>query len=516
MSQPDVAPPDDESQEPTPLPGWVLVLARPVGPCVALAVFWALSSQTQLPYEACATAGVATLVAMWWMTEAVPLPVTALLPLALFPLLGVYPDRATAMKRAAAPYADPSIFLFFGGFLLALAIEKWGLHRRFALLTLAVVGTRPAAILAGFLAATAFISMWISNTATTLMMLPIALSIVQLVESHSARRDSGTTEDGRRFSTSLLLAVAYAASIGGCMTLIGTPPNVAFRGFVVREGMTIDFGRWMLFATPLAIVYLVLCWVLFTRWMFPVRLREVAGGAEFVQAQLRKLGPVSRGEMLVLLVFATTATAWIFHQPLAAWGEAHGWTWLTRFDDPTIAMLAGVALFLIPVNSSFNEFLLDWQTASKIPWGVLLIFGGGLSLAAAIEETRLAAFLGAQLVVLGGMPTPLLLAFLCLGIIFFSELTSNLATVVTLMPIVHTLAIELDMDPLLLLTPCALSASYAFMLPAGTPPNAIAYGTGRVTMREMMRAGFLLNLAGGLLIPLAMYTLGRWLLGVRI
>jgi sodium-dependent dicarboxylate transporter 2/3/5 len=522
MSQPDPQELSGEHELATtaPFAQTVSRVGRYLGPALAVVVVLLLRADSSVSYEAAATAGLATLMAIWWMTEAVPLAVTALLPLALLPALGIYGEPTKTnnpIKIAAAPYAEPSIFLFLGGFFIALAVERWGLHRRFALLTLLTVGTRPAAIVGGFLLATAFLSMWISNTATTLMMLPIALSIVKLVEE----RQDGNGEaalsktDAHRFAAALILAVAYAASIGGCATLVGTPPNTYFRAFAQENGIHIDFGRWMLFGTPVALVYLVLCWWLLTTWIFPVKFRSVAGGEAFIRQQLASLGGMSRGEWTVLIVFLLTALGWIAREPLASALPGAAGQLMKRLDDASIAMLASVALFLLPIDPRRGVFALDWKTAMRAPWDVLLMFGGGLSLSEAIKTTKLADYFGSQLASLDVLPTPLLVSILCLAIIFFSELTSNVATIATVLPIVYKLAGQLEVDPLLLMVPCALSASYAFMLPAGTPPNAIAYGTGRVTMAEMMRAGFWLNLAGGLLIPLATYVLGRWVLGIE-
>jgi sodium-dependent dicarboxylate transporter 2/3/5 len=512
--------PGSELSTTAPFAQQVARAGRWLGPALATLVFLLLQRDANVAYEAAVTAGVAVLMAVWWMTEAVPLAVTALLPLALLPALGVYgePSRTNnPIRIAAASYAEPSIFLFLGGFFIALAVERWGLHRRFALLTLLSVGTRPAAIVGGFLLATAAISMWISNTATALMMLPIALSIVKLVEERPdpllepalARRDA------HRFAASLMLAVAYASSIGGCATLVGTPPNIYFRAFAAENGIQLSFGRWLLFAAPVAAVYLLLCWWLLTRWIFPVQFREVAGGEVFLRQQFAALGRISRGEWTVLLVFLGTALAWIAHEPLSAVLPGTAGRWLRRLDDTSIAMIAAVALFLLPIDARRGVFALDWKTAMRAPWDVLLMFGGGLSLSEAIRITKLADYLGSHLALLGELPLPVLLAALSLAIIFFSELTSNVATIATVLPIVYRLAGELDVDPLLLMVPCTLSASYAFMLPAGTPPNAIAYASGRVTMAEMMRGGFWLNVAGGVLIPLATATLGRWVLGIR-
>jgi sodium-dependent dicarboxylate transporter 2/3/5 len=349
------------------------------------------------------------------------------------------------------------------------------------------------------------------------MMLPIALSIAKLVESRpDPALDAHTAQgDAHRFAASLMLAVAYASSIGGCVTLVGTPPNIWFRGYAADAGLVIDFGRWMLFAAPLAAVYLVLCWWLLSRVLLRVRIGAVAGGAAYVQQELKSLGNVSRGEWIVFMVFLLTAIAWIAHEPLSQRVPGTLGQWLGRLDDASIAILAGVVLFLIPVDVKRLRFALDWKTASKAPWDVLLMFGGGLSLSEAIKFTKFADYLGVKLAMLGDLPTPLLVSLLCLAIIFFSELTSNLATIATVLPIIHKLAEKLELDPLLVMVPCAVSASYAFMLPSGTPPNAIAYASGRVKMSEMIRAGFWLNLAGGILIPLATYTVGRWILGIK-
>jgi solute carrier family 13 (sodium-dependent dicarboxylate transporter), member 2/3/5 len=489
-------------------------IGRWAGPLLGVFAFGMLARDVRVSDEAAATGGLATWMAVWWMTEAVPLGITALLPLALLPLLGVYgePSRTNhPIKIAAAPYADPAIFLFLGGFFLALSVERWGLHRRVALLTRSAVGAKPAAIVGGFIAATALLSMWISNTATALMMLPIALSIVKLIEENGRQnRPAADATDTHHFAASLALAVAYAASIGGCVTLVGTPPNTYFRGFAHDNGFEIDFGRWMLFSAPLALLYLVLCWWLLTRWVFPVKFAAVAGGKELLRRELAALGPMTRGEWIVLVVFLCTAAAWISHGPLgdALPGAAGGM--VRRLDDASIAILASIVLFVLPVDRRRGLFALDSQAISRVPWQVLLMFGGGLSLSEAIRRTELADYLGGQLALLGMLPTPVLLVLMCLAINFFTELTSNVATIATVLPIVLKLAGQLDLDPMFLMIPCTLSASYAFMLPAGTPPNAIAYGTGRVSIGEMMRAGVCLNLLGALLVPLAVYTLG-WL-----
>jgi sodium-dependent dicarboxylate transporter 2/3/5 len=405
--------------------------------------------------------------------------------------------------------------------MIALAIEKWGLHRRMALLTLLAVGTSPSRLVGGFLLATGFVSMWISNTATAVMMLPIGLSIVHLLTDHlnaasSNEGDQPASTDAANFATSLLLAIAYAASLGGFATLIGTPPNVYFAGYMRSHGLPIDFGRWMLFATPLSLVYLLIAWLLLTRVLFPVRLRQISGGHELIQAEYQKLGPVSRGEWIVLAVFLCTAALWIAREPLAKW------TWfaahvplIKSVDDSLVAMAGAIALFLIPVDPARHLFALDWKTAVKLPWGVLLLFGGGLSLAAALGDSGLARWIGQQVGVLGRLPTFWQIVLIVALIVFSGELTSNLAAVVALMPILFEVAGGLKVDPLLLCVPAVVAASCGFMLPVATPPNAIVFGAGYIKLGQMVRAGFLLDLVAVVLIPIFTYLVGGAVLGIK-
>ena len=536
------------------------------GPMLAAAAFFLLPwLDPSLPHAAVATAALTALMATWWMTEAIPLEATALLPLVMLPLLGVYstplavgdvvlvrplktsarivaiekqqatvavklPDgdreytlavkdlaKDSAIKRAAAAYADPAIFLFLGGFLIALAIEKWGLHRRMALLTILAVGTQPARLVGGFVLATGLISMWISNTATTVMMLPIGLSVIGLLQTRFDA--SGTDTDktaSSNFATSLLLGLAYASSIGGFATLIGTPPNVFFAGYMRDRGVPIDFGHWMLFAAPLSLVYLWLCWWLLTHWLFPIRMKEIPGGRELIGGELAKLGRVSRGEWIVLVVFLCTAGMWIFRESLAKLPELVRWfPALRSIDDSVVAMTAALALFLIPVHPSKGHFALDWRTASRVPWGVLLLFGGGMSLAAAITDSGLATWIGSQVSVLGDLPPLVQVVFVVTLIVFTGELTNNLSAVVALLPILFEIAVGLKIDPMLLCVPAVVAASCGFMLPVATPPNAIVFGGGHLKMRQMVRAGWWLDLAAIALVPLATYTLGKWALGIE-
>jgi solute carrier family 13 (sodium-dependent dicarboxylate transporter), member 2/3/5 len=484
-----------------------------VGPILALVVFlWLPHGEGGLPDAARACGGVATLMAVWWMTEALPLEATALLPLVLLPLAGVYSENA--FKRAAAPFADPAIFLFLGGFLIALAIERWGLHRRIALLTLLAVGTSPARLIGGFMLATALISMWISNTATTVMMLPIGLSVVHLLSDrleHPRNATEGVPYHAGNFAVCLLLGIAYAASLGGFATLVGTPPNVFFKGFMSGRDVEIDFWRWMLFATPLSFVYLLLAWLLMTRILFPLGQVSIPGGRQLIRDELARLGPMSRGEWTVLVVFLGTAGLWM----------AGGWlrnnvASLKVLDDYLIAMIGALVLFMIPVDPARHVFALDWKTAVRLPWGVLLLFGGGLSLAQALTESGLAQWIGQQVAVLRGLPTLLQIVLIVAIIVFSGELTNNLSAVVALLPILFEVAVGMQLDPLLFCVPAAVAASCGFMLPVATPPNAIVFGTGHMRLGQMVRAGFWLDLLAVVLIPLFTYVAGNAVLGIRM
>ena len=495
-----------------PVARWGLFL----GPLLSAATYIALDFVVQSPGEppitqpARATAAVGVLMALWWITEAIPLEATALLPLVLFPLMRATPS----VEVAAAPYADDSIFLYLGGFFLALAVEKWGLHRRLALLTLLAVGTSPRRLVGGFMLATAFISMWISNTATTLMMLPIGLSVIHLLSDKLAPNDGGAENslakrDVANLATLVLLGIAYAASIGGMGTLIGTPPNAFFKGFLEERGIAIGFGRWMLFAVPFCGVFLLLSWLVLTSWLFPIGVRTIPGGRELIRKELVQLGVLSRGEWIVLVVFLAAASLWVSREWLVQW------TWLTArlpalpaLSDPVIAMAAALVLFMTPVDWRRGRFALDWQSASRVPWGVLLLFGGGLSLAAAMTATRLDSWLGGQMQALAVLPLALLVVVVVIGVVLFSELASNLATATALLPVLFGVAQGLKLDPLTLCLPAILAASCGFMLPVATPPNAIVFGTGHISMRQMMRAGLWLDLIGIALVPLAVWLLG--------
>jgi sodium-dependent dicarboxylate transporter 2/3/5 len=431
-----------------------------------------------------ATCAVAVWMATWWLSEAVEIYVTALLPLVLLPLLG-----ATSMQAAAAPYAHHLIFLFMGGFLIGLSMQRWGLHRRIALGALRLAGDRPARIVGAFMAVTAFLSMWVSNTATAVMMLPVATSVIELVDT-SAKDDAPST---RSFALCLLLGIAYSASIGGIGTPIGTPPNLFLASFMKANlGREVSFVRWMLLALPLLAVFLPLTWLLLTHVLHPIRMRRIEGASELVRRAHDALGPPSTGEKITLAVFTAAAALWMT-RPLLASLEIGGAKPLAGLSDAGIAMLAALVLFVSPVSRRKGAFVLDWDTAVKLPWGILILFGGGLSLAAAIESVGLGEFFGAQVGALAGTPSWIVVLVVVTGIVFLTELTSNTATTATLIPILAALAPGLGIDPVLLIVPAAIAASCAFMLPVATPPNAIIFGSGRVTIPQMSRVGFWLN-----------------------
>jgi len=469
-----------------------------VGPLLALAVLAALPSTytdltgavVPLSWAARATAAVALWMAVWWLTEAIEIYATALIPLVALPILG-----ATPMKAAAAPYGNELIFLFMGGFLVGLTMERWNLHRRLGLYALRLAGDRPAAIVGAFIAVTALLSMWISNTATAVMMLPVGMSVIDLLDEQL-----GEAPEARRFALCLLLGIAYGASIGGIGTPIGTPPNLILAGFMQANlGIDLGFVRWMAIALPLLAVLLPVTWLLLTRVLYPLPSHRLEGGRALVAKSLAELGAVTSAERRTLTVFLVVAVLWIARRPLSGM-EFAGAQPLAGLTDAGIGMFAALVLFVTPAGGGSRERLLVWRTAVRLPWGVLILFGGGLSLAAAIQANGLGEWLGAQVAGLSGTPPWIVVLGVVTGIVFLTELTSNTATTATLVPILAALAPGLGIDPVLLIVPAAIAASCAFMLPVATPPNAIIFGSGRITIPEMSRAGFWLNWIGVALI----------------
>ena len=503
------------------------------GPVLAVLAYVLLRpgdlTETALTESGRRVAAVTVLMAIWWLTEALPLAATALVPIVVMPLLGVI-----ELKAIAVPYASDIIFLFAGGLLLGLAMERWGLHRRIALITLAIVGTRPTMLIGGFMLATAVMSMWVSNTATAVMMMPIAISVITLVFSRlgsgqemmtagGALHDVDAAAPGRNFAVCLLLGVAYAASIGGVGTLIGTPPNALLAGFASETaGLEITFVGWLWIGVPFVAIFLPISWLLMTRFILPVRIREIPGGRQFIQDELSNLGPMSPGEWATFLVFCSAALLWVREPILAIVGwfvRLEGTTVgliAGRLSDAGIAMLAGLALFIIPVSFRRREFVMDWEHASRLPFEILILFGGGLALATSISSTGLDAYIGSLFAALAGAPDFLIVLIVCAGMIFLTELTSNTAVTATFLPILYAAAPEMGVHPLMLLIPATIAASCGFMLPMGTPPNAIAFSTGHVTIPLMAKTGFWLNIAGIIVITLMMYFLGEVLLGIEM
>ena len=493
------------------------------GPIAGLVCYWLLPVRysagpdqwVEFTEAGRATLGVMVWMASWWLTEAVDIEATALLPIVTFPLLGIAP-----LGKVLPPYAADVIFLFMGGFIIGLAIERWGLDRRIAFFTLRLVGARPGAIVGGFMAVTAFLSMWVSNTACAAMMAPIALSVVDLVVR--GRTGTGLKECGgipeelvqeRKFAMGLLLCIAYAASIGGIATIIGSPPNgIAVRYIRQAFDKELTFLDWLLIGGPFTLVFLPIAWLLVTRVLFRTQLDEIPGGRRHFDDEYKKLGPLTRGEKTVLAVFATTAVLWIA-SPLLKGVRVAGATPLVGLSDAGIAMLAALALFLLPVDRSKGIRAMNWATAAKLPWGVLMLFGGGLTLATAIEANGVSKFLGNLSRDLAGLPPILVLLVITTMTVFLSELTSNTAQVATMVPVLSAMAPAIGMNPYVLIFACTLGASSAYMMPVGTPPNAIVFGTGLEPLAQMMKAGFWLNLAGILvitaLVTLLYVTLGR-------
>ena len=464
--------------------------------CVAVLLLPAPEGMSE---QAWRTTAVATLMAIWWVSEAVPIAATALVPLVLFAPLGILP-----LNDAASAYGNPVIFLFMGGFIVALAMERWELHRRIAISVVRAMGVRPDRLVLGVMLATGFVSMWVSNTATAVMMLPIALSLVRLQRPDG--RPAADAEE-RNFAVNLLLAVAYAASIGGLGTLIGTPPNALLAGYMLESyGIQIGFGQWMLVGVPLVAVMLPLAWLLLTRVIYPLRSQEIPGGRAALDAEYRKLGPVSPAEKRIAIIFLVTATLWVTRPLLGPY--------VPGLDDAGIAVAAALATFLIPAGRGQRP-LMDWKTAERLPWGALVLYGGGLALAAAVTDSGLAGWIGESVQGFGWSALAMVLT-VTVAMIFLTELTSNTATAAAFLPLVTSMAVGLGESPFLLAVPAVIAASCGFMMPVGTPPNAIVYASGHVTMPQMARAGVWLNLACVVAIVAVMYAVGLRVFGVEL
>jgi sodium-dependent dicarboxylate transporter 2/3/5 len=446
----------------------------------------------------------------WWITEALPMPVVALLPLILFPLL-----KINTLENTAAPYANPVIFLFMGGFMLGLAIEKWNLHRRIALNIVRITGTSGNRIVLGFILATGLLSMWLSNTATTMMMFPIALSVIHVMKEN--HRGEGSFAN---FSLTIMLAIAYASNIGGIATIIGTPPNVAYVNYIDKKyGYTIGFVDWMLICTPLSILLLICLYWVMVKLLFPNRIKSDLTTRQLIRDEITQLGPLSVAEKRVLFIFAGTALLWITRDIINKIQSA------VVLDDTIIAVMCAVALFICPAgvtnpgnavadDEEKGDAILQWKDTGKMAWGILLLFGGGISLANALEKAGLITQMGVWLAQFSGNGF-LLVFIITLISLFLSEVMSNVAQVIVFAPVVSSLADALGMDPLLLGVPMTLGASCAGMLPMGTPPNAIVFSSGHIKLKQMTKAGFAMNIVAVILITLFSWFLLPHLMKIK-
>jgi sodium-dependent dicarboxylate transporter 2/3/5 len=454
------------------------------------------------------TGAVTALMAIWWVSEALPIAATALVPIVAFPLLGI-----SSTRDACAPYADPTNLFFLGGLMLAAAVERWGLHRRLALHVMHRLGGSPRQLVLGFMTATALISMWTSNAATTMMMLPIALAVIEHFESR--RLDTRAA-----FAPALMLAVAYAASIGGVGTLVGTPPNVIFAGAFARlfpDAPPVGFGAWMLVGAPIAIVMTPLAWLFLTRVAFRVP-ASVGGDDAVIGRTLAALGPMTTPERRVLALFAATAFLWVFRADLdVGVATLPGWTRLLpdprAVDDTVIAVGMATLLFLLPSGEPGTRLLgEDWP--SRVPWGVLVLLGSGFALAAAVESSGLAAWLAARLGGLTAMPAPLLVLAIAALLVLLTEFTVNSAITALMMPVLAASAVGLDVDPRLLMIPATLAASLGFMMPGGTAPNAMVFASGRLTVAQMARAGLGIDVIGIVVVAVVFWFVGVPVFGI--
>ena len=457
------------------------------------------------------TAAVAVLMAVWWITEAIPIAVTALIPVVLFPFLGVMSG-----KDVASNYFNSVIFLFIGGFIVALAMQRWNLHKRIALKIIMLIGAGPSRVLLGFMAATAFLSMWISNTATTMMMVPIALAVISKLE------DQCGADNIKKYAAGLLIGIAYAASIGGTATLIGTPPNIAFRhifSISFPNAPDITFAQWFVFGTPFAVFFLVIAWLMLYM-LYMRKASSVPVQSATFKEEYKRLGKMSYEEKAVLVAFVLMALLWLFRKNIEIGSlTIPGWSNLlltpAYIDDGTVAIFISIILFIIPAKNEKTR-IMNWRTARGLPWGIVLLFGGGFALAEAFKVSKLSEWLGGQLAGLHGLPVIIIVLLVCLMITFLTELTSNTATTQMILPILASMALAVEVNPLILMIPATLSASCAFMLPVATPPNAIIFGTERISMMSMAKTGFWLNIIGAFVVTAAVYLIGKAVFGIDL
>jgi solute carrier family 13 (sodium-dependent dicarboxylate transporter), member 2/3/5 len=468
-------------------------------------IFLLLPAPDGMSIEAWRTAAVGLLMAVWWMTEALPIAATSLLPIVLFPILGILPIAETT-----TPYANPLVYLFMGGFTIAIAMQRWSLHKRIALNIISFVGTDAKSIIIGFIIASAFLSMWVSNTATALMMLPIALSVIELSKTENSPKTTlNKTKENTNFELVLVLCIAYACNIGGMGTLIGTPPNALLAGYLLETYQSqLNFFDWLLIGIPIVLVGLPLMYIILSKIVYPVTLDTLPGGRDLMLTELQKLGPITSPEKKVAAVFSITAFFWIIRPFIT--------DIVPGLSDAGIAMGAALALFIIPSGLENKRSILKWTDMKEMPWGILVLFGGGLSLAAAISDSGLASWIGHAISGLEILPLLLLLMFAITVMVFLTEMTSNTATAAVFIPILASVAIGVGQNPLLFAIPAALAAGCAFMLPVATPPNAIIYASKEVSIIQMTKAGLWLNITFIAFITLCAYTLILYVFGIDI
>lgn len=460
-----------------------------IGPAIFALMIVTSNLQTTMSVEAWRTAAVGLWMAIWWATEAIPVPVTAFLPIVSFPVLGV-----ADLKQTTSSYSNPIIFLFLGAFLLALAVERWQLHKRVALIILSYSGTDGKQLIGGFMLVAALLSMWMTNTSTTMMLMPIALSVATVISDHV---EELSVESKKEFQSAILLGLAYAATIGGLATLVGTPPNALLAAFLTDNyGLEITFANWMLVGVPVTAILLPAAWYMLTRIVYNIDIPANQKVQQHIASLNAQLGPITQPEKRVATVFLCVIFMWILRRPVSEWLE------ISFLSDTGIVMTAALLLFLLPSGSARQPQLMNWHDASRLPWGVLILFGGGLSLASAVSSTGLAQWLGESLVPLGTFGLFALIIAATGLVIFLTELTSNLATTATFLPVMAAIALQLNVSPLMLCVPITLAASCAFMLPVATPPNAIVFASGKLTIPQMVRAGGLLNIMGLILLTI--------------
>jgi|TARA_B110000438_G_scaffold273793_1_gene293475 sodium-dependent dicarboxylate transporter 2/3/5 len=469
-----------------------------LGPIIAIAMMLTQPPE-ELSIQAWRVAAMGVLMAIWWATEAIPIAITALLPLVFFPLLGI-----ASIQDTASPFANKVIYLFLGGFIVAFAMQRWNLHRRIALTILQYVGGNGRSLVGGFMIVSALLSMWVMNTSTTMMLLPIAISVITVIQSSVKHLNDKQKQD---FQYAMLLGVAYASSIGGMSTLVGTAPNAMLAAFMLETYDTeLSFSKWMLVGIPLSAVMAPLAWLSLTRWVFKVDFNTNNTGRSALKKMKDELGPITKPEIRVGIIFLFLAAAWI-SRPLLT--SIPG---LSALDDSSIAMAGAIALFIMPSGDKNDPLLLRWVYLEKLPWSILLLFGGGLSLASAVSNSGLAGWLGSNLSAVGNLPVTLLIVLIAVMIIFLTELTSNIATTATFLPVIGAIALEMGVNPIMLAAPVTLAASCAFMLPVATPPNAIVFGSGLLSIPKMIRAGFALNLIGIVIVSIVSMTLAPYFL----